>query len=130
MFISTAHAQAAGGQEGNPASFIIMMVLLLAVFYFLLIRPQQKRLKEHKSMLEALRRGDRVVVGGVFGTVTKIKDSTECTVEIAEGVRVRVSTPMIGDVVSKTEPAGNGDDKSQIGAGEKPSGLKRLFGGK
>lgn len=135
MFISTAYAQAAGGQDGDPASFIIMMVLLLAVFYFLLIRPQQKRFKEHKAKLEALRRGDKVVIGGIYGTITKIKDTSECTVEIAEGIKVQVATQMIGDVVSKTEPANDGDAKSEDGdnAGDdkKPAGgLKSLFGKK
>jgi preprotein translocase subunit YajC len=74
--------------------------------YFLLIRPQQKKVKEHKAMVEALRRGDQVVTqGGVVGKVTKVRDDNEVEVEIAENVRVRVVKHTIAQVTSKTEPA-------------------------
>jgi preprotein translocase subunit YajC len=74
--------------------------------YFILIRPQQKKVKEHKAMVEAVRRGDQVVTqGGILGKVTKVKEDGEVEVEIAEGVRVRVIRSTISQVVSKTEPA-------------------------
>jgi preprotein translocase subunit YajC len=74
--------------------------------YFLLIRPQQKKLKEHQKMVEALRRGDQVITqGGLIGKVTKVKDDNEIEVELAEGVKVRVVQSTITNVINKTEPA-------------------------
>jgi preprotein translocase subunit YajC len=108
MFISTAYAQAAAGAPGGGMESLMSLaplVLIFVVFYFLLIRPQQKKLKEHKTMLEALRRGDKVVTGGgIVGTIVKVADD-EATVEIAENVRVRVLRSTITTVLAKTEPA-------------------------
>lgn len=108
MFISTAYAQAAAGAPGGGMESLMSLaplVLIFVVFYFLLIRPQQKKLKEHKSMLDALRRGDKVVTGGgIVGSVVKVADD-EVTVEIASGVQVRVLRPTITSVLAKTEPA-------------------------
>ena len=108
MFISTAYAQAAAGAPGGGMESLMSLaplVLIFVVFYFLLIRPQQKKLKEHKSMLDALRRGDKVVTGGgIVGTIVKVADD-EATVEIAETVRVRVLRSTITSVLAKTEPA-------------------------
>ena len=68
-------------------------------------RPQQKKLKDQHAMLDAVRRGDRVVTnGGIIGLVTKVNDDRELTVEIAENVRVRVMRDMVSNVLSKTEP--------------------------
>ena len=79
----------------------VPLILIFAIMYFLLIRPQQKKVKEHKAMVEGLRRGDQVVTaGGLIGKVVKVKDDGELEVELAENVKVRVAT-----VVSKTEPA-------------------------
>ena len=109
-------AQAAGGGAGALTS-LLPLVLIFVVFYFLLIRPQQKKVKEHKAMVEALRRGDRVVTGGgLIGTVSKVINDGEVQVEIAEGVRVRIVRSMVQEVLSKTEPV---SDKS---SGEKSSG--------
>jgi preprotein translocase subunit YajC len=103
MLISPAYAQ-----TGSVAGFDIMalapLVLIFVVFYFLLIRPQQKKLKQHRDMLGALRRGDKVVVGGIIGTVAKIVSDTELSVEIADGVRVRAVRGAVTEVLSKTEP--------------------------
>lgn len=108
MFISTAYAQAAAGAPAGGMESLMSLaplVLIFVVFYFLLIRPQQKKLKEHKSMLDALRRGDKVVTGGgIVGTIVKVADD-EATVEIAENVRVRVLRTTITSVLAKTEPA-------------------------
>lgn len=85
---------------------LIPFVLIFAIMYFLMIRPQQKKMKEHKAMIEALRRGDHVVTqGGIVGKVAKVKDDGEIELEIAEGVKVRVIRSTIAQVVSKTEPA-------------------------
>ena len=126
MLISPAYAQAAGGGGGADFSFLIMMVLLFAVFYFLLIRPQQKKMKTHKAMVESLKRGDKVVTqGGIYGTVTKVVSDAELQVEIAEGVRIRVVKGTISEVLSKPEPAkakpaggGAANDDKKAGAGQ------------
>ena len=84
----------------------VPLILIFAIMYFLLIRPQQKKVKEHKAMVEALRRGDQVITqGGLIGKVSKVKDENEIEVELAEGVKVRVVRHTIAQVVSKTEPA-------------------------
>ena len=83
------------------------LILIFAIMYFLLIRPQQKKAKEHRAMVEALRRGDQVVTsGGLIGKVTKVKDDNEVEVELSQGVHVRVVRSTIAQVLSKTEPAG------------------------
>ncbi|GAW36163.1 preprotein translocase subunit YajC [Roseovarius sp. A-2] len=84
----------------------IPLILIFVIMYFLLIRPQQKKLKEHKAMVDALRRGDQVVTqGGLIGKVAKVKDDNEIEVELSEGVKVRVVRSTIAQVISKTEPA-------------------------
>lgn len=112
MLISTAYAQtAAGGGAGFDLVSLLPLVLIFVVFYFLLIRPQQKKAKEHKAMVQALRRGDRVVTsGGIVGQVTKVLNDAELQVEIAEGVRVRVVRTAVNEVLSKTAPAAAADN--------------------
>lgn len=106
MFVTPAYAQAAGGGGDIFTSLVIPMVLIFGIMYFLLIRPQQKKLREHQSMVDALRRGDQVVTaGGVVGKVTKVRDDAEVEIEIASGVNVRVVKHTITQVRSKTEPA-------------------------
>ena len=88
------------------ASFI-PIILIFVIFYFFLIRPQQKKAKEHKNMVEALRRGDQVLTqGGIYGKVTEVKEGEEdIEVEVAKDVRIRVLRSAVGQVISKTEPA-------------------------
>lgn len=107
MFATPAYAQAAGDMSGAAAfSQFVPLVLIFVIMYFLLIRPQQKKLKEHKAMVEALRRGDQVLTGGgIVGKVVKVHDDGIVEVEIAEGVKVRVMKATIVQVMSKTEPA-------------------------
>ncbi|MEM7544740.1 MAG: preprotein translocase subunit YajC [Pseudomonadota bacterium] len=107
MFASPAYAQAAGGGGGDMFTSFIPLILIFVIFYFFLIRPQQKKAKEHKAMVESLRRGDQVLTqGGIFGKVTKVKDGEEeIEVEIATNVKIRVLRSAVGSVVSKTEPA-------------------------
>lgn len=94
--------QPAGQSGGNPYSGLIMLVLMFAVFYFLLIRPQQKRAKQHKALIDAVKVGDSVVTaGGIHGKVAAVTD-TVVTVEIATGVKIRVNRPSI---VSTSEEA-------------------------
>ena len=82
------------------------LILIFAIMYFLLIRPQQKKVKEHQAMVNAVRRGDQVITqGGLIGKVSKVKEDGEIEVEIAEGVKVRVVKSTLSQVMSKTEPA-------------------------
>lgn len=107
MLISPAYAQTALG--GDPIGFFLPLVAIFAVFYFFMIRPQQKRMKTHKAMIAAVRRGDTVVTaGGVIGRVTKVIDEHEVQVEIAEGVKVRVSRPTLSEVRARGEPIKEG----------------------
>ena len=104
MFATPAYAQAAGGAGGSAMSTLFLMVPLFAIMYFLMIRPQQKRMKQHREMVAALKKGDQVVTqGGLIGKVTSVKDD-EIEVEIAQGVRVRAVRPTIAQVISATQP--------------------------
>lgn len=108
MFITPAFAQAIGGAgAGSAFAQFVPLILIFAIMYFLLIRPQQKKVKDHKAMVEALRRGDQIVTqGGIVGKVIRVKDGeVEVEVEIAQGVTVRVVRATIAQVRSKTEPA-------------------------
>ena len=117
MLISTAHAQSLGGGGGDFVIQLLPLVLIFVVFYFLLIRPQQKRMKQHKEMLANVRRGDRIVGnGGLMGTVTKVSDDDDTlTVEIAEGVRVQMLRSMLAEVRGKGEPVSKPPKKKAKG---------------
>ena len=111
--ISEAFAMAgnAAAQQGGRPGYetIVMLVLMFAIFYFLLIRPQQKRMTDHKQMVANLRRGDHVITaGGLHGKVTRVAADDEAEIQIAEGVKVRIVKSTIAQVVSKTEPANDG----------------------
>ena len=106
MLASPAYAQAAGtGATGGAGAFFIQMVPLLfifVIFWFLLIRPQQKRMKTHRAMIEAAKKGDQVVTGGgLVGKVTRVEEGF-VEVEIAQGVRVRAVKSTLSDIT----PAG------------------------
>ena len=107
-FAPPAFAQATGsaGAAGGIISFV-PIILIFVIMYFLMIRPQQKKVKEHKAMVEAVRRGDQVVTsGGLIGKVTKVDDQKgEVEVELAPNVKVRVVKSTLSQVMSKTEPA-------------------------
>ncbi|MEM6903287.1 MAG: preprotein translocase subunit YajC [Pseudomonadota bacterium] len=112
MWISTAFA--AGGAAGAPgapgagdAFFMQMMLIgvLFLIFWLLVIRPSQKKMADHKSMVEAIRRGDKVVTGGgIVGTVTKVLQDDELQIEIADNVRITVIQSTVQLVLSKSEP--------------------------
>ena len=112
MLISTAHAQDLGGMLGSlgSATQFLPLVLIFVVFYFLLIRPQQQKQKETRAMLQALKRGDKVVTGGgILGTVQRVQmtttkdgkqvESNEIEVEIAPNTRVTVLRETITSVI-------------------------------
>ena len=95
-----------GAQGGNPGATMFMFAAIFAIFYFLLIRPQQKKMKAHRSMVDALRRGDQIVTaGGIVAKVSKVQDDGMVEVEIAEGIKVKVVKHTITQVLNKTEPA-------------------------
>ena len=104
LFISSAAAQDAGAPAGSAPSLInalFLPVMLIVVFYFLLIRPQQKKQKEHRAMIEALAVGTEIVTGGgVLGKVTEVGEQF-VTVEIADGVKIKVQRHSIGAVLPK-----------------------------
>ncbi|MEK9856226.1 MAG: preprotein translocase subunit YajC [Rhodobiaceae bacterium] len=103
MLITPAFAQSGGFAEGGLG--LMPIILVMVIFYFLLIRPQQKRAKQHKEMLAALKRGDKIVTnGGLTGTIIKaVEDSETIEVEIAKDIKVNVVRTMIADVRGKTE---------------------------
>ena len=113
--ISSAFAQsAAGGAGGFSLQGLLPFVLIFIIFYFLLIRPQQKRVKQHKLMVESLKRGNKVLTaGGIFGVVTKaVYGSETVSVEIASGVTVDLARQMISEVRGE-EKVKNTDTKTK-----------------
>jgi len=103
MFITPAYAQSAA-VSGDFLIQILPFLLIFVIMYFLIIRPQQRRLKDHREMVAALRRGDTVVTGGgLIGKVTKADDD-ELQVELAPGMKVKVIRSTITEVRSKNQP--------------------------
>lgn len=102
MFISPAYAQAAaGGDTSSTLMSLLPLVLMFVVLYFVMIRPQMKRQKEHKSMIEALAKGDEVITaGGLLGKVSKIGE-TYIGVELADGVDVQMQRSAVVQVLPK-----------------------------
>ena len=93
-----------GGQAGGAQAGlmnIVPLIFMFAIFYFLLIRPQQKKAKEHRAMLETLKKGDAVVTaGGIHGKVTAI-DDTIVTLEVAPGVNIKVTKGHVAGLAGK-----------------------------
>ena len=102
MFIPSALAQTSGAAAPGGASFIVQLlplVLIFAVFYFLLIRPQQKKMKDHRTKIDAVKKGDQVITaGGLLGKVLRV-DENYADVEIAQGVKVKVVKSTLSDVL-------------------------------
>ena len=103
FLIPVAHAQAAGAAPAAPSmmSTLLFPILLIVIMYFLMIRPQMKRQKDHRAMLDKLAKGDEVITsGGIAGTVVAIGESF-VTVEVANGVQLRVQRAAIANVLPK-----------------------------
>ncbi|MDB4860972.1 preprotein translocase subunit YajC [Alphaproteobacteria bacterium] len=98
------------------------LILIFGVFYILLIRPQQKKVKAHREMLNNLRRGDKIITsGGIIGTVNKVADNRELQVQVSENVEIKIAPGMVADLYTSTEP-----DKKQLtteNQNEKKGGL-------
>jgi len=114
MLITPAYAQAAGAGGSDMLVQFAPLALIFVVFYFFLIRPQQQKAKQTRAMLDAIRRGDRVVTGGgIVGTVSKVINNDEVQVDIADNVRVRVVRSTISQVLARTEPVAAKDGKDK-----------------
>ena len=101
--VNLAYAQgaAAAPEAGSMMSFVVPMIFMVVIFYFLLIRPQQKKAKEHKALLDNLKRGDRIITsGGMIGTIINIDDQI-VNVEIADKVRIEMARPYIAGFAPK-----------------------------
>lgn len=99
--------------DSSLLTTIAPLVAVFGIFYFLVMRPQQQRAKQHKEMLDNLRRGDTVVTaGGIVGKVSKVRDDGEIVVEISDGVQVRVVKGTLTEVRSKTALADAKADKA------------------
>ena len=126
MIISPAFAQASGGTGG--LSSLLPFLLIFIVFYFFLIRPQQKRAKEHREMVNNVKRGDKIVTsGGLLGTVSKSVEGQETVeVEIAKDIKVSVMRTMIADLRDKKDAS----KTVQVKKDAPKQGLGALFGQK
>jgi preprotein translocase subunit YajC len=102
FFISDAMAQSAGGQSGGfDFTAILPLVIMFGIFYFLLIRPQQKKAKEHKSLVSALKKGDEIITnGGLLAKVTDVGDNF-LTCQIAENVEIKIQSHAVTTVLPK-----------------------------
>jgi preprotein translocase subunit YajC len=104
--ITPAFAQAPGGGGSDIIMSLVPFILIFIIMWFLIIRPQQKRMKDHREMVANVRRGDTIVTsGGMIAKVTKVIDDGELEAEIADGVKVRFVKGMVQDVRTKGEPA-------------------------
>ncbi|HPU14942.1 MAG TPA: preprotein translocase subunit YajC [Polymorphobacter sp.] len=113
MFASPAFAQTAGA-PGGAAAFIQFapLVAIFVIFYFLMIRPQQKRVKAHRAMIDAVKKGDEVVTGGgLIGRVIKVSDG-EVEIELSPTVKVKALKGTLTDVRTRGAPAAANDAKS------------------
>lgn len=102
-------ANGAAPPSGSPFDMLIMITLMIGVFYFVLLRPQQKKAKEHQEFLNNLKKGDDIVTsGGIHGKITGLTD-TIVTVEVADGVRIKVNRPSVlssaADAAKQSETA-------------------------
>src|SRR5262249_30667081 len=105
MFITPAFAQGTPAGGSDMLLQVAPFILIFVIMYFLILRPQQKRVKDHQTLVSQLRRGDTVVTsGGLVGKITKVIDDNEVEMQIAEGIRVRQLRQMVTEVRAKGEP--------------------------
>ena len=101
MLISQAWAQSAGGAQGGGIESMLLIVLMFGVLYFLMIRPQMKRAKEQRAMVDALQKGDEVIgAGGVLGRITKLNENY-VYLEVAPGVEIQMQRGAVQMVLPK-----------------------------
>jgi preprotein translocase subunit YajC len=122
MFISEALAQTSGAAGAGGGGFsmdalqqFLPIILIMVVFYFLMLRPQQKKAKALREMVNNLRRGDRVMLqGGIFGKIANVPaaDATDLMVEIADKVQIKVTRGAVAEVLEKSQPVAASEDKA------------------
>jgi preprotein translocase subunit YajC len=107
MFMTPAFAQTAAAPAGADIFMqLVPFVLIFVIMYFLILRPQQKKLRDHKEMINNVKRGDQVTLsGGILGKISKVIDDNTVEVEIGEGVKIKALRGAVAEVRSKTEPA-------------------------
>ncbi|WP_432736594.1 preprotein translocase subunit YajC [Maridesulfovibrio sp. FT414] len=116
FFADIANAMGTAGQQGQagPAGALgsfLPLILMFAIFYFLLIRPQQKKAKEHKAMLEGIQKGDRILTaGGLYGRVMAVAGD-ELTVELGEGMQVKVDRSYVAGLANPVKKAEKKEEK-------------------
>jgi preprotein translocase subunit YajC len=104
------------------------LILIFGVFYLLLIRPQQKKIKLHREMLNNIKRGDKVITsGGIIGKVTKVNENKELSIEISDQVEIKIASGMISDLYFTPENKKNQIEQNKI---SKPSLFSNMFSSK
>jgi preprotein translocase subunit YajC len=105
--INTAFAMGQAGAEGGQAggfTAFVPLILMFVIFYFLLIRPQQKKAKEHRNMVDSLKKGDRIITsGGIHGTIVSL-DETTINLEISDGVKIKINRGNVGAAMQGAAP--------------------------
>lgn len=102
FFISEAAASAGSPAQGNPYTMIIMLAVFALIFYFMILRPQQKRAKEHRKLMESITKGDEVLTtGGLIGRVTKVSDNGYVVLELSENTEVTIKRDFVAAVLPK-----------------------------
>ena len=109
---ATANTQEGAAEISSSLMSFLPLIIIFIIFYFLIIRPQQKKMKEHKRMINAIKRGDKVVTtGGMIGTVTKVdNNNAHLTIEIAANVEIKVLRSSVSEIMNRSKPA-NDDSK-------------------
>jgi preprotein translocase subunit YajC len=115
LFITPAFAQASGATGLGSTDMLVQFapfIVIFAIMYFLILRPQQRRAKEQRAMIQGARRGDTIVTsGGLIGKISKATDDTEVELEIAPNIKVRVARSGISEVRAKGEPVKDAPSK-------------------
>tara|TARA_B100001175_G_C19133330_1_gene460002 strand:- start:71 stop:427 length:357 start_codon:yes stop_codon:yes gene_type:complete len=107
------------------------LILIFGVFYLLLIRPQQKKVKQHREMINNLKRGDKIITsGGIIGEITKVYDSKELLIEISDQVEIKLAPGMITDIYTSPESNKKDISKSNIENNKNTNILSGIFGKK
>ncbi|HBO24196.1 MULTISPECIES: preprotein translocase subunit YajC [unclassified Providencia] len=102
FFISEAAASAGAPGQGSPYTMVIMLVVFALIFYFMILRPQQKRAKEHRKLMESIAKGDEVLTtGGLIGRVTKVSETGYVVLELSENTEVTIKRDFVAAVLPK-----------------------------
>ena len=104
------------------------LILIFGVFYILLIRPQQKKIKLHREMINNLRRGDKIITtGGIIGTINKVNDNKELIVEVSEGVEIKIAQGMVTDLYTVSENKNNNEKSKNVNEVKKSNFFTKAF---